>query len=75
MTNEEKIALYEERIDAIENVLAGKASVDVKQYEINGRSIEKHSMSELISLVDFFQTKLTKLKMKTRPRKVLTRFV
>ena len=74
MSDEEKILLYEERIETIESVLMGKASVDVKSYEINGRTIDRYSMGELMELSRFFSDKLATLKSKTNPRRVLTRF-
>lgn len=74
MTDEEKIALYQDRIATIETVLAGKASDDIKQYEINGKNIERYSMSELISLINYFKGEIATLIRKTRPRKIFTRF-
>lgn len=74
MTDAEKIALYEERIEKIEAVLAGIGDNNVEQYMINGRELKKYSIPDLIKLSNYFQNKLTALKIKTRPKKVLTRF-
>ena len=75
MTNEEKIALYETNIENIENLLAGISTNNIEQYTINGRELKKYSIPDLIKLSNHFQNKLTILKMKSRPRKVLTRFI
>ena len=75
MTNEEKIALYETNIENIENLLAWISTNNVEEYTINGRELKKYSIPDLIKLSNHFQNKLTLLKSKTRPRKVLTRFV
>ncbi|MBD3842316.1 MAG: hypothetical protein IE909_10600 [Campylobacterales bacterium] len=75
MTTEEKIALYETNIENIEAVLAGIATNNVEEYKINGRELRKYPIPDLIKLSNHFQNKLTSLKMKTRHRKVLTRFV
>ena len=75
MTNEEKIALYETNIENIENLLAGISTNNVEEYTINGRELKKYSIPDLIKLSNHFQNKLTALKMKARPRKVLTRFI
>ena len=75
MTNEEKIALYEKNIENIENLLAGISTNNVEEYTINGRELKKYSIPDLIKLSNHFQNKLTILKMKSRPRKVLTRFI
>ena len=75
MTDTEKIALYEERLEIIDTALMGKATTDVSEYSVNGREIKKHSINELINLQKYFQSKLTSLQNKTRPRKILTRFV
>ncbi len=75
MTNEEKIALYETNIENIENLLAGISTNNVEEYTINGRELKKYSIPDLIKLSNHFQNKLTILKMKSRPRKVLTRFI
>lgn len=75
MTNEEKIALYETNIENIENLLAGISTNNVEEYTINGRELKKYSIPDLIKLSNHFQNKLTILKMKSRPRKVLTRFM
>lgn len=75
MTTEEKIALYETNIENIEAVLAGIATNNVQEYKINGRELKKYSILDLVQLANYFQNKLTSLKMKSRPRKVLTRFV
>ena len=75
MTNEEKIAVYETNIENIENLLAGISTKNVEEYTINGRELKKYSIPDLIKLSNHFQNKLTILKMKSRPRKVLTRFI
>ncbi len=75
VTNEEKIALYETNIENIENLLAGISTNNVEEYTINGRELKKYSIPDLIKLSNHFQNKLTILKMKSRPRKVLTRFI
>ena len=75
MTNEEKIALYETNIENIENLLAGISTNNVEEYTINGRELKKYSIPDWIKLSNHFQNKLTILKMKSRPRKVLTRFI
>ena len=75
MTNKEKIALYETNIENIENLLAGISTNNVEEYTINGRELKKYSIPDLIKLSNHFQNKLTILKMKSRPRKVLTRFI
>ena len=75
MTNEEKIALYETNIENIENLLDGISTNNVEEYTINGRELKKYSIPDLIKLSNHFQNKLTILKMKSRPRKVLTRFI
>lgn len=75
MTDEEKITLLEKRLDVIDTALMGKVTTDVKSYEINGRSIDKYSPSELTSIYTHFKTQLEALKNKIRPRKILTRFV
>lgn len=75
MTNEDKIALYETNIENIENLLAGISTNNIEEYTINGRELKKYSIPDLIKLSNHFQNKLTALKMKTRPRKVLTRFI
>ena len=75
MTNEEKISLYETNIENIENLLAGISTNNVEEYTINGRELKKYSIPDLIKLSNHFQKKLTILKMKSRPRKVLTRFI
>ena len=75
MTTDEKIALYETNIESIEAVLAGIADNNIQQYMINGREIQKYSIPDLIKLSNYFQNKLNALKMKTGPKKVLTRFV
>ena len=75
MTNEEKIALYETNIENIENLLAGISTNNIEEYTINGRELKKYSIPDLIKLSNHFQNKLTILKMKSRPRKVLTRFI
>ena len=75
MTNEEKIALYETNIENIENLLAGISTNNVEEYTINVRELKKYSIPDLIKLSNHFQNKLTILKMKSRPRKVLTRFI
>ncbi|MFY4767468.1 hypothetical protein ACOTV5_02420 [Aliarcobacter butzleri] len=75
MTTDEKIALYETNLEKIEAVLAGIADNNVEQYTINGRELKKYSIPDLIKLSTHFQDKLTSLKNKARPRKVLTRFL
>ena len=75
MTNDEKIVLYEQNIENIENLLAGISTNNVEEYTINGRELKKYSIPDLIKLSNHFQNKLTILKMKSRPRKVLTRFI
>ena len=75
MTNEEKIALYETNIENIENLLAGISTNNVEEYTINGRELKKYSIPDLIKLSNHSQNKLTILKMKSRPRKALTRFI
>ena len=75
MTNDEKILLYEKNIENIENLLAGISTNNIEEYTINGRELKKYSIPDLIKLSNHFQNKLTALKMKTRPRKVLTRFI
>ena len=75
MTNEDKIALYETNIENIENLLAGISTNNVEEYTINGRELKKYSIPDLIKLSNHFQNKITILKMKSRPRKVLTRFI
>lgn len=75
MTLEEKITLYENNIENIENLLAGISTNNVEEYTINGRELKKYSIPDLIKLSNHFQNKLTSLKMKSRPRKVLTRFI
>lgn len=75
MTIEEKITLYENNIENIENLLAGISTNNVEEYTINGRELKKYSIPDLIKLSNHFQNKLTSLKMKSRPRKVLTRFI
>lgn len=75
MTNEEKIELYEKNIENIENLLAGISTNNIEEYTINGRELKKYSIPDLIKLSNHFQNKLTSLKMKTRSRKVLTRFI
>ena len=75
MTTEEKITLYENNIENIENLLAGISTNNVEEYTINGRELKKYSIPDLIKLSNHFQNKLTSLKMKSRPRKVLTRFI
>lgn len=75
MTTEEKIELYENNIENIENLLAGISTNNVEEYTINGRELKKYSIPDLIKLSNHFQNKLTSLKMKSRPRKVLTRFI
>ena len=75
MTNEDKIALYETNIENIENLLAGISTNNIEEYTINGRELKKYSIPDLIKLSNHFQNKLTILKMKSRPRKVLTRFI
>ena len=75
MTNDEKIVLYEKNIENIENLLAGISTNNIEEYTINGRELKKYSIPDLIKLSNHFQNKLTALKMKTRPRKVLTRFI
>lgn len=75
MTTEEKIELYEKNIENIENLLAGISTNNVEEYTINGRELKKYSIPDLIKLSNHFQNKLTSLKMKSRPRKVLTRFI
>jgi len=75
VTTDEKIALYETNIESIEAVLAGIADNNIQQYMINGREIQKYSIPDLIKLSSYFQNKLNVLKMKTGPKKVVTRFV
>ena len=75
MTNDEKIVLYEKNIENIENLLAGISTNNIEEYTINGRELKKYSIPDLIKLSNHFQNKLTALKMKARPRKVLTRFI
>ena len=75
MTNDEKIVLYEKNIENIENLLAGISTNNIEEYTINGRELKKYSIPDLIKLSNHFQNKLTILKMKSRPRKVLTRFI
>ena len=75
MTTDEKITLYENNIENIENLLAGISTNNVEEYTINGRELKKYSIPDLIKLSNHFQNKLTILKMKSRPRKVLTRFI
>ena len=75
MTNDEKIVLYEKNIENIENLLAGISTNNIEEYTINGRELKKYSIPDLIKLSNHFQNKLTALKMKSRPRKVLTRFI
>jgi len=70
MTTEEKIALLEKNLDAIDKALMGKATNDVKSYEINGRRIDKFTPSELMEIYKHFKTQLNSLK---RAKKVLTR--
>ena len=75
MTNDEKIVLYERNIENIENLLAGISTNNIEEYTINGRELKKYSIPDLIKLSNHFQNKLTALKMKARPRKILTRFI
>lgn len=75
MTTDDKIALYEDNLEKIEAVLSGIGENNIEEYTINGRELKKYSIPDLIKLSNHFQNKLTILKMKKRPRKVLTRFV
>jgi hypothetical protein len=75
MTEFEKIAQYEENIEKIEAVLTGKAESDIKSYEIAGRSLEKHSISELIQLAEYYKAEIKELRRLSRPRKLIQRVI
>lgn len=46
----------------IETMLEGKADSDVANYSINGRSLTKLSVSELIEWRDYYRAEVTKQK-------------
>ncbi len=75
MTDVEKIALYEERLEKIDSLLSGISDNNIEQYTINGRELKKYSIPDLIQLSKHFQNKLTSLKNKNKSRKILTRFL
>ncbi|ALV25035.1 hypothetical protein CIG2463D_1470 [Campylobacter iguaniorum] len=62
------------RIQNINNCLNGKIDNDVQSYQINGRSITKYSITELLALLDYSKKELSSLEAKTKPRKIFTRF-
>lgn len=74
MTIDEKIKSYEERVEKIEAVLAGVADHNIQKYIINGREINRYSVSELINLVSYFNDKILNLKAQKSGRKIITRF-
>ncbi len=45
-------------LDAIDAVLANRATVDQKRYEINGRSLERMSVAELLELRGYYAAKV-----------------
>jgi len=51
----ESITRAREIIRKIESALAGSADPSVKSYQINNRRIDRYSVSELISLLDYFK--------------------
>lgn len=54
----EEVARYREIVSKIEKALAGSADPTVKSYQINNRRIDRYSVSELLSLLDYFKKKI-----------------
>ena len=56
-------------VDKIESVLQNRADADVSNYSINGRSLVKLSIDELLRWRDYYRTELSMEKRKERVRR------
>jgi hypothetical protein len=65
----------EKVLDAIEAVLEGRASKDQQSYTINGRTLVRTSIAELLQLRKTYQDEVAKLKSGGRSRRILRRQV
>lgn len=72
MTNSEKLEHYESIFESLLLMQAKKATKDDYKKSINGRSLEKYSMSEVEGLIDIYDKKITaiKLAIKLESRKI-----
>lgn len=62
MTNSEKLEHYESIFESLLLMQAKKATKDDYKKSINGRSLEKYSMSEIEGLIDIYDKKITAIK-------------
>lgn len=62
-------------LDAIEAVLEGRATKDQQSYTINGRTLVRTSIAELLQLRKTYQDEVAKLKSGGRSRRLLRRQV
>ncbi len=58
----------EKNIEAIETMLAGKASSATKRYRINNRELESYGITELLQLLEYWKTERRKERGPRRPR-------
>ena len=66
MTNSEKLEHYESIFESLLLMQAKKATKDDYKKSINGRSLEKYSMSEVEGLIDIYDKKITAIKLAIR---------
>lgn len=65
----------ERTLEAIEAVIEGRASKDQQSYTINGRSLERTSISDLLLLRDTYKREVAELNSGGRSRRLLRRQV
>lgn len=62
MTNQEKLEQYESIFASLLLMQAGKATKDDHKKSINGRTLEKYSITEIQNLIDIYDKKIERLK-------------
>ena len=66
MTNNEKLEHYESIFESLLLMQAKKATKDDYKKSINGRSLEKYSMTEVEGLIDIYEKKIEALKLRIK---------
>lgn len=65
---------YERTLQAIEAVIEKRATIDQQKYEINGRSLERMTIDDLLKLRDYYFQKVQSQNSRTQKR-ILAKFV
>lgn len=65
----------EKALDAIEAVIAGRATIDQDRYRINNRELWRTPISELLRLQAFYKTRVRRERMKAKGVSTLGRII